>query len=281
MGDTVKYTLDEAAPEPWYNVAADLPEPPAPVLHPGRAAGRPGRSGAPLPDGGDPPGGLHRGADPDPRGGAGRLPLWRPTPLYRARRLEQELRRPLGSSTSPRASPPPGATSEHAVAPAFFNAREGVTRIANETGAGQWGLSLAFAGRSSASRSTSTWRRSRTTRSRTGARRRRPLGPAACQPVRRDGLGPRSYRAPTRPEASHSRSRRRSRGGAARRHEVCPRSALNHVLLHETGIGEGGIAQMDTRGLSVCADRLHRGGRPLRARVPLTASLSAGGLTSA
>ena len=36
MGETVKYTLDESRlPEAWYNVAADLPEPPAPVLHPG------------------------------------------------------------------------------------------------------------------------------------------------------------------------------------------------------------------------------------------------------
>ena len=36
MGETVKYTLDESKlPEAWYNVAADLPEPPAPVLHPG------------------------------------------------------------------------------------------------------------------------------------------------------------------------------------------------------------------------------------------------------
>ena len=80
MGETVKYTLDESRlPEAWYNVAADLPEPPRAGAPPGhRAARRPRRPRAALPDGGDPPGGLDRAADPDPRGGPRRLPAVAP-----------------------------------------------------------------------------------------------------------------------------------------------------------------------------------------------------------
>src|SRR6185369_7109069 len=72
---------------------------------------------------------------------------WRPTPLYRARRLEQALDTPARifykyEGVSPTGSHKPNT----AVAQAFYNAREGVERITTETGAGQWGSSLAFAG---------------------------------------------------------------------------------------------------------------------------------------
>src|SRR5437773_8327470 len=72
--------------------------------------------------------------------------LWRPTPLYRARRLEQ------AAGTKSRifykyegVSPPGSHKPNTAVAQAYYNAKEGRTRLSTETGAGQWGSALAFA----------------------------------------------------------------------------------------------------------------------------------------
>src|SRR5437016_9246533 len=72
--------------------------------------------------------------------------LWRPTPLYRARRLEQALGTPARiyykyEGVSPAGSHKPNT----AIAQAYYNKQEGVTRIATETGAGQWGSALAMA----------------------------------------------------------------------------------------------------------------------------------------
>ena len=71
-----KITLPESAiPERWYNIQADMPNPPQPVLHPGhRRADRPGRPRAALPDGADPAGGLAGRGDPDSRADPRRLP---------------------------------------------------------------------------------------------------------------------------------------------------------------------------------------------------------------
>ena len=73
--------------------------------------------------------------------------LWRPTPLYRARRLERHLDTPARiyykyEGVSPAGSHKPNT----AVAQAYYNKEEGITRIATETGAGQWGSALALAG---------------------------------------------------------------------------------------------------------------------------------------
>ena len=72
---------------------------------------------------------------------------WRPTPLFRARRLEEALQTPARiyykyEGVSPAGSHKPNT----AVAQAFYNKQAGVTRLATETGAGQWGSALAFAG---------------------------------------------------------------------------------------------------------------------------------------
>jgi tryptophan synthase beta chain len=74
------------------------------------------------------------------------LRLWRPTPLVRAVRLEAELGTPAriyfkDESVSPAGSHKPNT----AVAQAFYNKAEGITRLTTETGAGQWGTALAFA----------------------------------------------------------------------------------------------------------------------------------------
>jgi tryptophan synthase beta chain len=149
MGDSVKHQLgEERIPHSWYNIAADLPTPPPPVLHPG--TGQPiGPSDlAPL----FPMAligqevSVERDIEiPDPVREIYRM--WRPTPLYRARRLERQLGTNARifykyEGVSPAGSHKPNT----AVAQAFYNKQEGVTKLSTETGAGQWGSSLAFAG---------------------------------------------------------------------------------------------------------------------------------------
>lgn len=149
MSDSIKYLLqEEDIPKTWYNIAADLPTPPAPVLHPG--------TGQPVgPDDLAPlfpmavimqEVSTEREIDiPEPVRDI--LKQWRPSPLYRARRLEKALDTPAKiyykyEGVSPAGSHKPNT----AVAQAFYCKEEGVKRITTETGAGQWGSSLALAG---------------------------------------------------------------------------------------------------------------------------------------
>jgi tryptophan synthase beta chain len=149
MSDTVKYHLDESRiPKVWYNIAADLPTPLSPVLHPG--------TGQPIgPDDLAPlfPMALIMQEVSTEREIEIPAPVreiyrqWRPSPLYRARRLEKVLQTPAKiyykyEGVSPAGSHKPNT----AVAQAFYNKQEGVKRLSTETGAGQWGSSLAFAG---------------------------------------------------------------------------------------------------------------------------------------
>src|ERR1700760_1859627 len=134
-------------PRQWYNVIPDLPSPPPPPLHPGTLQPVGPEDLAPLfPDEliaqevtgeryVDIPGevlDVYR--------------LWRPSPLYRAHRLEKALGTPARifykyEGVSPAGSHKPNT----AVAQAFYNAQAGIRRLTTETGAGQWGTALAFA----------------------------------------------------------------------------------------------------------------------------------------
>ncbi|MDN5939188.1 MAG: TrpB-like pyridoxal phosphate-dependent enzyme [Salinisphaera sp.] len=149
MTESTKYLLDEQhLPRDWYNIMADFPSPMPPVLHPG----------------------THQPAGPDdlaplfpealiaqemtaerqveiPEEVGEVYRLWRPSPLIRARRLEKALDTPARiyfkyEGVSPAGSHKPNT----AVAQAFYNAQAGVKRLTTETGVGQWGSSLAFAG---------------------------------------------------------------------------------------------------------------------------------------
>ena len=149
MGDQTKFLLDESRiPKRWYNIQADLPKPLAPVLHPGTKQPIGPDDLAPLF-----PMELilqevstEREIDiPEPVRDIYRL--WRPSPLFRARRLEKALGTPAKifykyEGVSPAGSHKPNT----AVAQAFYNREAGIRRLTTETGAGQWGSSLAFAG---------------------------------------------------------------------------------------------------------------------------------------
>ena len=146
--DPVKYLLSEdRLPKRWYNIQADLKTPLAPVIHPGTK----------QPIGPDDLASLfamelikqevsaEREIDiPEPVRDIYRQ--WRPTPLHRARRLEQVLDTPARiyykyEGTSPAGSHKPNT----AVPQAFYNKEQGVRRLATETGAGQWGSALSMA----------------------------------------------------------------------------------------------------------------------------------------
>ncbi|MBC7080639.1 MAG: TrpB-like pyridoxal phosphate-dependent enzyme [Thermoplasmatales archaeon] len=72
--------------------------------------------------------------------------IWRPTPLYRAERLEKFLKTPAKIYYKWEGTSPPGSHKPNtAVAQAYYNSREGIERLTTETGAGQWGSALAFA----------------------------------------------------------------------------------------------------------------------------------------
>ena len=149
MSHQVKFVLDESRlPEVWYNLASDLPEPLPPVLHPGTGQPVGPDDLAPL----FPMQIILQEVSTDrhiaiPEEVRDVYRQWRPTPLFRARRLEQALETPARiyykyEGVSPTGSHKPNT----AVAQAFYNKQEGVTRLTTETGAGQWGSSLAFAG---------------------------------------------------------------------------------------------------------------------------------------
>jgi tryptophan synthase beta chain len=147
--DTIKYLLSEdQMPTAWYNIQADLSTPLPPVLHPGTNQPITPDDLAPI----FPMSLIEQEVTQEPWI---EIPdevqsiyrQWRPTPLYRARRLEKALDTPAKiyykyEGVSPAGSHKPNT----AVAQAYYNKQEGVKRLTTETGAGQWGSSLAFAG---------------------------------------------------------------------------------------------------------------------------------------
>ena len=147
--DRTKFVLDEKKmPTRWYNVLADLPEPLPPVLHP--ATGKPVTPDdlAPL----FPMELIKQEMSTErwieiPEEVQDIYKLWRPTTLFRAHRLEKVLDTPAKIFYKYEGSSPPGSHKPNtAVAQAYYNKKEGVKRITTETGAGQWGSALSFAG---------------------------------------------------------------------------------------------------------------------------------------
>ena len=147
--DQTKILLDEKdIPTTWYNIVADLPEPPPPVLHPGTKEPVGPDDLSPL----FPMALIGQEVSADP---AIDIPeevqqyyrQWRPTPLFRARRLEAALDTPAHIYYKYEGTSPVGSHKLNTAIPQiYYNKQEGVTKIATETGAGQWGSALALAG---------------------------------------------------------------------------------------------------------------------------------------
>ncbi|GAA0903870.1 TrpB-like pyridoxal phosphate-dependent enzyme [Virgisporangium ochraceum] len=148
MSSETKILLAESElPRRWYNLVADLPSPPPPVLHPGTLQPVGPDDLAPL----FPMSLIEQEVTAEryvdiPEEVLDVYRLWRPSPLYRAHRLEKALGTPAKiyykyEGTSPAGSHKPNT----AVPQAYYNAAANIRRLTTETGAGQWGTALAFA----------------------------------------------------------------------------------------------------------------------------------------
>lgn len=134
-------------PTAWYNLQADLPEPVPPPLHPGTKQPLGPADLEPI----FPMGLIRQEVSQErwieiPEEVREVYRIWRPSPLVRATRLERALKTPARIYFKDESHSPPGSHKPNtAVAQAYYNKVEGVKRLATETGAGQWGSSLAFA----------------------------------------------------------------------------------------------------------------------------------------
>jgi tryptophan synthase beta chain len=249
-----KFLLPESAiPERWYNIQADMPNPAQPVLHPG--TGQPVgpddlaplfpmelilqevSSDAEIPI-------------PEPIRDVYRL--WRPTPLHRAHRLERELGTRSRifykyEGVSPAGSHKPNT----AVAQAYYVKEEGRSRVTTETGAGQWGSALALASQLfgleckvymvRVSYEQKPYRRSMM----------ETWGATVVPSPSEDTQAGRAIRA-ERPDSPGSLGIAISEAveDAAGRDDTAYSlgSVLNHVLMHQTVIGQEALAQMEQAG---------------------------------
>jgi tryptophan synthase beta chain len=247
----VKYVLSEREiPTHWVNLMDDLPGEAPPPLHPGtlEPAG-PDDLSALFPMALI---GQEVSSDPEveiPDQVREIYRLWRPTPLHRARRLEQELDTPAHIYYKYEGVSPPGSHKPNtAVAQTYENAAAGIKKLATETGAGQWGSALAFACRLFGLEC-EVWM----------------VGSSYDQkPYRRSMMetwGAKVHRSPSELTDAGRSQQEHSTGSLgiaiSEAVEVAAQdpqtsyslgSVLNHVLLHQTVIGQEALAQMAMAG---------------------------------
>ncbi|MEN9808298.1 MAG: hypothetical protein RL756_2818 [Pseudomonadota bacterium] len=148
MTPNTKILLDESEmPTRWYNIVADLPTPPPPPLHPGTLKPAQADDFAPL----FPRALIEQEMSTEryidiPGAVLDVYRLWRPSPLFRAHRLERLLDTPARIYYKYEGVSPAGSHKPNTAVPqVWYNAQEGIRKLTTETGAGQWGSSLAFA----------------------------------------------------------------------------------------------------------------------------------------
>ena len=251
MPETTKFLLTESdVPTHWVNLLPDLPGEPLPPLSP--QTGEPAGPGDLTPI--FPMGLIEQEVSMEPeiaipdevREAYG---LWRPTPMFRARRLERALNTPAHIYYKYEGISPAGSHKPNTAVPqAYENARAGIKRLVTETGAGQWGSSLAFAcslfglgcevfmvgssydqkpyRRSMMQTWGATVHRSPSDRTNSGrAQAEHPTGSLGI------AISEAVEVAAQDPDANYSLG-----------------SVLNHVLLHQTVIGQEAILQMELAG---------------------------------
>jgi len=145
--DTKIFLDENEMPKKWYNINPDLPVPLPPPLHPGTHKPITPKDLSPL----FPMELIRQEMSmerfiPIPEEVREIYRLWRPSPLYRARRLERELKTKAKIFYKWEGVSPPGSHKPNTAVPqAYYNMKEGTERLTTETGAGQWGSALAFA----------------------------------------------------------------------------------------------------------------------------------------
>ena len=148
MSDPTKIFLNEQdMPTQWYNIAADMPTPMKPPLHPGTGQPIGPEDLAPV----FPMNLIEQEVSQErwidiPDEVMEKLLLWRPSPLYRAKALEKALDTPAKIFYKNEGVSPAGSHKPNTAIPqAYYNKEFGIKRLTTETGAGQWGSALAFA----------------------------------------------------------------------------------------------------------------------------------------
>src|SRR3982074_2534194 len=143
-----KILLSESdIPERWYNILPDLPGPPAPYLHPGTLQPMGPADLEPI----FPQAIIAQEVSAEPwieipEQVRDVYKIWRPSPVYRAERLEKALDTPAKIYFKYEGVSPAGSHKPNTAVPqAYYNKQEGVKRLTTETGAGQWGSALALA----------------------------------------------------------------------------------------------------------------------------------------
>jgi len=141
------YLSEKEMPTIWYNIIPDLPRPLDPPLHPVTKEPVTPQDLAPI----FPPSLIEQEMSNQrfidiPGEVIDIYRLWRPTPLYRARNLEKALKTPARIYYKYEGESPVGSHKPNtAVAQAYYNKKDGTRRLTTETGAGQWGSALSMA----------------------------------------------------------------------------------------------------------------------------------------
>ena len=254
MERQVKYTLSESdLPRQWYNIVPDLPAPPPPVLHPGTGQPVGPDDLAPLFPAaliGQEVSGERHIAIPDEVIDVYRL--WRPTPLMRARRLERDLGTPARIYYKYEGGSPAGSHKPNTAVPqAYYNAAEGVQRITTETGAGQWGSALAFAA-AQFGLDLEVWMVRASYDQKPYRKLLMEVYGAVVHPSPSEETGSGRAVLASHPDSTGSlgiaisEAVESAAGDAGSRYALG--SVLNHVLMHQTVIGEEALKQMALAG---------------------------------
>jgi len=256
MDDTVKYLLSEdKLPTHWYNVVADLPSPPPPPLHPGTHEPVGPEALAPL----FPMALIAQEVTSEryveiPEAVRDVYRLWRPSPLYRARRLEKALDTPAHIYYKYEGVSPAGSHKPNTAVPqAYYNAQEGVTKLTTETGAGQWGSALSFAC-SLFGIECEIWQVRASYDQKPYRRMMMETFGALVHPSPSDLTASGRAILSEHPDSPGSLgiaiSEAVERAAADPEVRYALGSVLNHVLLHQTVIGQEALAQMEMAGES-------------------------------
>jgi len=252
MGDTPQHKihLDESEmPTTWYNVIPDLPAPPPPPLHPGTHEPVGPDDLAPL----FPMALIEQEVSMDryidiPGEVLDVYRVWRPSPLFRATRLEQELDTPARIYYKYEGVSPAGSHKPNTSVPqAYYNHAEGITRLTTETGAGQWGSALAYA-TAQYGMECEVWQVAASYRSKPYRRTMMEVWGATVHPSPSEVTEFGRQLLAENPDHHGSLGIAISEAVAACVADPAARyalgSVLNHVLLHQTVIGEEALLQL-------------------------------------
>ncbi len=247
--------VPSSVPTHWYNLAADLPVPVPPALHPGTREPLGPDDLAPL----FPMALIMQEVSTEryieiPQAVREIYALWRPSPLIRAHRLEKALGTPAKifykyEGVSPAGSHKPNT----AVAQAYYNAAEGITKLTTETGAGQWGASLSMAC-ALMGLECEVWQVRASYDSKPYRRMQMEVYGGTCHPSPSDLTEAGRAMLAADPDTTGSLGMAISEAVEAAVTSPTTHyalgSVLNHVLLHQTVIGQEALAQLDEIGES-------------------------------